>query len=180
MLRHLRFAVFFSHTLVGNLRAARADIPPLDICFDEGASCSNVTTGGKGGGTGTCQKAKCQRAAPPGEAGAGGAGVIVYDCLRCLGGAGGSGGSPATGGSGGSAGIVEPPPGGSAGESSGGAAVVQGGSAGSEIAAGEGGVTGVTAGGCDCSVGRFRQEQALALVMFAGGLYLLRRSRRRG
>jgi hypothetical protein len=164
-------------------RIAAADVLPPDACFSEGQNCFNAL--GAAGRAGICEKSKCQRPAPPGEAGAGGDGIIIYDCLRCrpilgTGGVPSSGGASATGGAASS---------GAAGESGGVAATggsgdagagatASGGTAGATANAGEGGETASNSSGCDCGFQGYRSEHSLALLMITAGL-LLTRTRRR-
>lgn len=81
---------------------AAADVPPVDSCMNEGASCANA--GPAGTRSGTCQSARCQRYNPVYDADGGVSFVLVeYDCLRCVeGGAGGAAGTGATAGAAGS------------------------------------------------------------------------------
>lgn len=157
--------------LLGAPRIAAADVPPPDACFHEGQSCFNAL--GAAGRAGICEKSKCQRVAPPGEAGAGGDGIIIYDCLRCRAGV-GTGGVPSNGGAGATGGA---PSSGAGGESGGVAATGGSGDAGAANA-GEGGETINNPSGCDCRFQGYRSEHSLALLMVTAGL-LLTRTRRR-
>lgn len=162
--------LFVSAVLFGQASPAAADVLPNDACFVEGETCDNPDGPASQGAMGICQKAQCQRPAAPGEAGAAGDGIIVYDCLRCIAG-GGSGGESGNAGEGGATTGGSPSGGAPSGGSSG---------AGAEPNAGEAGFTPILpSGGCDCSVGNLRADHSLAALMLLSGLLFTRWSRRR-
>jgi hypothetical protein len=179
MSRFRRFTVALI-CLAGTLGtpAARADMLPVNACDTEGAPCDNV--GGAGADQlGVCSVATCSRATGLGDqGGAGGDGVIHYECLRC---------EPVAGGTGG----ASPDAAGAAGAMSaiGGATVALGGNAGEAETGGAGAVTGAGGtpakphddgddGDCGCSFKSLGSERSAVVLMLAVGAAALRRRRR--
>jgi hypothetical protein len=158
---------------------ARADVLPPNACDTEGAPCDNVG-GADAGQLGVCSVATCSRAT--GLGGAGGDGVIHYECLLCEPVTGGTGGAaPDVAGAAGMAGAIP---------AMGGATIAPGGNAGEPAAGGAGAVTGAGGtpmnpdndgdeGDCSCSFKSLGSERSAVVLMLAVGVTALRRRRRR-